>query len=126
MNTTTEVDLSIKELADRARRSTRQINNWKAAAERRLNRKLGYPDPTDRRILRFKPDEAREILRSGMSEEEGQEQPPKPQSPDFTDANSNAEANIFGGMDARSSKWVQLPGSDPSAPRLEPVEQCDD
>ncbi|UBF28315.1 hypothetical protein K9N68_10790 [Kovacikia minuta CCNUW1] len=100
MNTTTEVDLSIKELADRARRTPRQINNWKAAAERRLGRKLGYPDPVDRRITRFTPEDAREILKAGMNQEDGTEQPPQPQHPDFSHADANAEAGIFGGMDS--------------------------
>jgi hypothetical protein len=100
MNTTTEVDMTIRDLADRAGRSVRQVNNWRAAAERRLGRKLGYPDPVDRRTLRFKPEDAREILKSGMDLQDGTEQPPQPQRPDFAGVNANAEAGIFGGMDA--------------------------
>jgi hypothetical protein len=100
MNTTTEVDLSIKDIADRARKSVRQVNNWRAAAEQRLKRKLGYPDPSDRRITRFTPEDAREILKAGMNMEDGTEQPPQPQRADFSGADANAEAGIFGGMDA--------------------------
>jgi hypothetical protein len=100
MTTTVEIDLSIKDLAEKIQRTPRQINNWKAAAERRLKRKLGHPDPCDRRVLVFTPDECREILKSGMNLENGNEQPQTQAAPNFNVNATQAEASIFGGMDA--------------------------
>jgi hypothetical protein len=99
---TVEVDLSIKELADRLNKQPRTVNIWKARAEQRLGRKLGYQDPTDRRIIRFSPDDQREILKSGFEEtgnfRETSRKPPH--TPNFQNNNNQAEGEMLGGMDA--------------------------
>lgn len=95
----TEVDLTIKDIADRTGLGVRMVNIYRAAAEKRLNRKLGYKQG---KIWHFRPEEVREILKSreeGQSGNAGNSQNFQ-ESPNFSQANNQAEAGIIGGMDA--------------------------
>ncbi|MDX2239096.1 MAG: hypothetical protein NW224_00255, partial [Leptolyngbyaceae cyanobacterium bins.302] len=68
MATTTEVDMSIKDIADRMQMNPRTINLWRSNAEQRLGKPLGYKVG---KVTYFKPDEVREILKSRESGNSG-------------------------------------------------------
>jgi hypothetical protein len=96
-----ELDLSANDLAEKFQCSPRTINIWKAQAEKRLGRKLGYKDPTDKRVIRFKPEEQREILKSRMEAEPVEETVRSHQQQatnSFDHLNNQAEAGVIGGM----------------------------
>jgi hypothetical protein len=61
MATTTEVDLLIKDIADRIQMHPRTVNLWRSTAEQRLGKPLGYKVG---KVTYFKPDEVREILKA--------------------------------------------------------------
>lgn len=98
MTTTTELDLTAKDIADRAGLSVRMVNIYRAQAEERLKRKLGYKLG---KTPYFKPDEVREILKSresGNSGNVGNSQNFR-ETPNFSQHNNQAEDGILNGMD---------------------------
>ena len=98
MSTTTEVDLTIKDIADRLSMNPRTINLWRVAAEERLGCKLGYKSG---KTWYFPPDHVREILKSRESVQSGNSENSQKfrETPNFSQVNNQAESNIIGGMD---------------------------
>jgi hypothetical protein len=97
----TELDLTIKDIADRAGLGVRMVNIYRASTEQRLGRKLGYKIG---KTWHFRPGEVREILKSreeqaGSESNAGNSQNFR-EMPNFSQANNQAEDGIIGGMDA--------------------------
>jgi hypothetical protein len=125
MTTTTEVDLTIKDIADRltlrdavarcdrlvAARlrvalrdrcnvTPRTANLWRSSAEARSGRKLGYKVG---KTWFFRADEIREILKSreeAIDPRQVSEQNARQSTPNYHAQNSQAEDGILTGMDA--------------------------
>lgn len=97
--TTTEAMLSVADIADRARVSPRQINNWRATAERRLQRKLGEKVG---KVTYFNAQEVTEILKSQSAGNGGSVGGSENfrEACNFSQQNNHAEAEAMGGMDA--------------------------
>ncbi len=100
MITDIDVDLSAKDLADKARMTPRMINIYRAQAEQRLGRKLGRKQG---KATFFNAEEQREILKSrmeGTSADEVAEQHQKQTSANFNDMNNTAEDGMLGSLGA--------------------------
>ncbi len=99
MTTATEIDLSIKDIADRVQLHPRTINLWRVAAEDRLGRKLGYKSG---KVTYFRPEEVREILKSREGEYSGNSRNSQNfrEKVNFSQQNNQAEDTILTGMDA--------------------------
>jgi hypothetical protein len=96
--TTTEVDLTVKDIADRTGLSPRMINIYRSDAESRLGQKLGYKIG---KTWHFKPEEVREILKSREKGVDPQSVNQHRQAPtNFHTANNQAEESILTGMDS--------------------------
>lgn len=103
--TTTEIDYSTKDIADRCGLSPRMVNIYRSEAETRLKRKLGYKVG---KVWYFKQDEVREILKSReMTSNQADYSGNQPTSPNFQETNNAAEVSIIGGMDAIVSSGDQ-------------------
>ena len=95
----TQIDLSIKDLADRTGLTPRMLNIYRANAERRLGRKLGNKIG---KTVFFRPEEVKEILNereSGNAGNTGTSQNFS-EAANFSQANNAAEGDILTGMDA--------------------------
>jgi len=95
----TQIDLTIKDLADRTGLTPRMLNIYRANAERRLGRKLGNKIG---KTPYFTPTEVQEILserESGNAGNAGSSQNFS-EAPNFSQANNAAEGEILTGMDA--------------------------
>lgn len=103
--TVTEVDLTIKDLADVTGLTPRMLNIYRAEAEQRLGCKLGYRQG---RSWYFRPEEVHEIMKqreSGnqsnqRSQGNGRTSQNFGEVPNFSQANNQAETGILAGMDA--------------------------
>lgn len=98
MITDIDIDLSAKDLADKARITPRMINIYRAQAEQRLNRKLGQKRG---KTIYFNPEDQREILKSrmeGTSADEVAEQHQRQTSTDFQGMNNTAEDGMIGSL----------------------------
>jgi hypothetical protein len=96
---TTEIDLTIKDLSDRANLTPRMLNIYRADAEARLGKKFGYKIG---RTWYFRPDEVREILKQREGNESTSQNFRETTftSPNFSNANTQAETEVLSGMDA--------------------------
>ncbi len=99
MSTATEVDLSIKDIADRIGMHPRTINLWRNAAEARLGHKLGYKVG---KVWYFRPDDIQEILKSRETQNSGNSRNSQNfgETVNFSQQNNQAEETILTGMDA--------------------------
>lgn len=93
---TTEVDYSTKDIADRCGLSARMVNIYRAAAEARLKRKLGYKVG---RATYFRPDDVKEILKQREFSTGDDFAGSEPTSPNFQEVNNAAEDGILTGID---------------------------
>lgn len=96
MTATTEIDLSIKDIADRIGMNPRTINLWRASAEQRLGQPLGYKVG---KVTFFKPDEVREILKSRDTGSSGNSRN-FGETCNFSQHNNQAESDVIGGLDS--------------------------
>jgi len=96
MATATEIDMSIKDIADRIQMNPRTVNLWRANAEQRLGQPLGYKVG---KVTYFKPDEVREILKSRESGNGGNSRNFR-EPTNFSQANNQAESDVIGGLDS--------------------------
>jgi len=96
MATTTEIDLTIKDIADRINMTPRTVNLWRASAEQRLGHSLGYKIG---KVTYFKADEVREILKSRDAGNNGNSQN-FGERDHFSQHNNQAESEVIGGLDA--------------------------
>lgn len=95
----TELMMSCADIAEATRLSPRQINNYRAAAERRLGVKFGRKEG---KTTYFDAAEVKAIL---QSREAGNQEVPRTsrnfrETVDFSDANNQAEDSTLNGMEA--------------------------
>jgi hypothetical protein len=95
--TTTQVDYSTKDIADRCGLTTRMVNVYRAAAEDRLKCKLGYKVG---RATYFRPHEVVEILKQREESAPADHSRNEPASENFSEVNQGNGAAGTAGMDA--------------------------